>query len=502
MEASSALPARALGSLFLAGATIGMISLLLPLPASADLPGLWSNVGLAYAGGLGLLLLGARAPQWLLHLAIAVGAGLVTRAVFLSGDPVSFYSVWFIWIGLYAFYFFSRSVAFAHVTLVSGLYGWTLLDGQVSSGVARWLTTVATLIVAGVLIDMLVRRARREAAAAATSAKLMARVAQLAHELSSVSESSAARPALCEAAARVTHADGIALWEPAPDGSGLGYTAGSGWEPSAHAVAFTGPPAGLPQAFTTGRVISSLDASSAACSEFAPGEMQPGACLWQPIMRERRAIAVLACYWKSASALADRSVFSLTDLLAAETAVTLERVGLLARLEAIARTDELTGLPNRRAWQEELSRELPRARRSGFPLCVAMLDLDHFKRYNDEQGHQAGDRLLKRVAGAWTAELRATDILVRYGGEEFALALPGCGVEDALVTVERLRAVIPSGQTCSAGIACWDGDELALQLLDRADRALYEAKRSGRDRAVISQRSEDLSRSSSSSSIE
>jgi diguanylate cyclase (GGDEF)-like protein len=131
-----------------------------------------------------------------------------------------------------------------------------------------------------------------------------------------------------------------------------------------------------------------------------------------------------------------------------------------------------------------------------------MLDLDHFKRYNDRQGHQAGDRLLKRVAGAWTAELRATDILVRYGGEEFALALPGCGLEDATTTVERLRAVIPSGQTCSAGIAAWDGEELATELLDRADRALYEAKRSGRDRTVLDQLSEDLNRESSASSIE
>jgi diguanylate cyclase (GGDEF)-like protein len=131
-----------------------------------------------------------------------------------------------------------------------------------------------------------------------------------------------------------------------------------------------------------------------------------------------------------------------------------------------------------------------------------MLDLDHFKRYNDQQGHQAGDRLLKRLAGAWSTELRATDILVRYGGEEFALALPGCEIEDAMATVERLRRVIPSGQTCSAGIACWDGEELGSELLDRADRALYEAKRSGRDRTVLAQLSADLNRESSASSIE
>jgi diguanylate cyclase (GGDEF)-like protein len=331
---------------------------------------------------------------------------------------------------------------------------------------------------------------------------MMARVAGLAHELAGVSQSAAARPALCQAAARLTHADGVALWEPTPDGSGLARSGGAGWEPSEPAVAFTGPPAGVPQAFTTGKVASSLHTPGAMCSEFDSAATRPGACLWQPIVREQRTVAVLACYWETSTALDDASVFNLADLLAAETAVTLERVGLLARLESIARTDELTGLPNRRAWQEELARELPRARRSAEPLCVAMLDLDHFKRYNDRQGHQAGDRLLKRVAGAWTAELRATDILVRYGGEEFALALPGCGLEDATTTVERLRAVIPSGQTCSAGIAAWDGEELATELLDRADRALYEAKRSGRDRTVLDQLSEDLNRESSASSIE
>jgi diguanylate cyclase (GGDEF)-like protein len=91
---------------------------------------------------------------------------------------------------------------------------------------------------------------------------------------------------------------------------------------------------------------------------------------------------------------------------------------------------------------------------------------------------------------------------VRYGGEEFALALPGCDLDDAIATVERLREVTPSGQTWSAGISCWDGEEVAEELLDRADRALYEAKRSGRDRTVLAQPSADLNRESSSSSIE
>ncbi len=113
-----------------------------------------------------------------------------------------------------------------------------------------------------------------------------------------------------------------------------------------------------------------------------------------------------------------------------------------------------------------------------------MLDLDHFKDYNDRQGHQAGDRLLKQLAGAWSNELRASDTLARYGGEEFALLLPTCSPERAIDVVGRLREATPDGQTCSAGIAAWDGTEAAAELIERADRALYEAKRAGRDRTV------------------
>jgi len=171
-------------------------------------------------------------------------------------------------------------------------------------------------------------------------------------------------------------------------------------------------------------------------------------------------------------------------MLAAETAMMIERADLLARLEASARTDDLTGLLNRRAWEEELPREMARARRSAHPLCVAMLDLDYFKAYNDERGHQAGDRLLKQSTAAWGDELRASDILARYGGEEFTVALPGCTLADAKTIVERLRSAMPAGQTVSAGVACWNGLESAEELVGRADAALYEAKRTGRDRLV------------------
>ncbi|MDQ6914247.1 MAG: GGDEF domain-containing protein [Actinomycetota bacterium] len=162
-----------------------------------------------------------------------------------------------------------------------------------------------------------------------------------------------------------------------------------------------------------------------------------------------------------------------------------DRERLMAQLETAALTDELTGLPNRRAWELEASREVIRARRDDSGLCVALLDLDHFKAYNDRHGHRAGDGLLQAAAVAWRDQLRGADVLARYGGEEFAVLLPGCDANNALDLVERLRAATPSPRTVSAGVAVWDGTEPPTDLLDRADAALYEAKASGRDRALL-----------------
>jgi diguanylate cyclase (GGDEF)-like protein/PAS domain S-box-containing protein len=158
-----------------------------------------------------------------------------------------------------------------------------------------------------------------------------------------------------------------------------------------------------------------------------------------------------------------------------------ERHALLRRLETLALTDQLTGLPNRRAWEETLARELARAARDGLPVCVAVLDIDAFKRYNDDRGHLAGDALLSQAAEAWRSELRGGDVLARYGGDEFAALIPGRALDTAIVVVERLRRAAPEGSTCSAGVAMWDGGESATDLFGRADAALYVAKHSGRN---------------------
>ena len=154
-----------------------------------------------------------------------------------------------------------------------------------------------------------------------------------------------------------------------------------------------------------------------------------------------------------------------------------EKARLQRKLERLALQDPLTGLPNRRHFEQELSRELARATRQSVPLSVVALDLNHFKDYNDAHGHVAGDRLLKLLASAWTEVLRAGDIIARLGGDEFVVVLADCPLGEAGRVVQRLRRRIPPAITCSAGIACWDGRESAEELYARADRAMYETKR-------------------------
>ncbi|MFF5288154.1 GGDEF domain-containing protein [Paractinoplanes globisporus] len=156
-----------------------------------------------------------------------------------------------------------------------------------------------------------------------------------------------------------------------------------------------------------------------------------------------------------------------------------------AQVRDLARRDELTGLPNRRVWNEDLPRALEFARRDRRPMSVALLDLDHFKLFNDTFGHPAGDRLLKEASAAWHGALRAVDLLARYGGEEFVVLLPDADEGEAREIMERVLAATPQEQTFSAGIAVWDGDETPDQLVARADAALYAAKNAGRNRVTV-----------------
>ena len=163
----------------------------------------------------------------------------------------------------------------------------------------------------------------------------------------------------------------------------------------------------------------------------------------------------------------------------------IERRSLLQRLATDARTDALTGLLNRRAWDEALPVALRHAERLGHPLAVVIADVDHFKAYNDAHGHPAGDIALRELGARWSMHVRDIDVLARIGGEEFALLLPGCDAGAALAVAERLRGDMPAGLTVSAGVALWRAPLSAAELVGAADRALYRAKRDGRDRSSL-----------------
>ena len=168
-------------------------------------------------------------------------------------------------------------------------------------------------------------------------------------------------------------------------------------------------------------------------------------------------------------------------------------------LELLARRDGLTGLANRRCFDETLDAELRRCKRDAQPLALLLIDVDHFKRYNDSHGHLAGDDCLKRVAETLTTEVhRGGDLVARYGGEEFAIILPNQNLDGAVAVGERVRTAVeqidPSAVpaagtdnvTVSIGAAvsmCIDS-EATSSLIAAADRAMYEAKNSGRNRVV------------------
>jgi len=189
--------------------------------------------------------------------------------------------------------------------------------------------------------------------------------------------------------------------------------------------------------------------------------------------------------------------------LATVVAICVENATNHERLKRVGLTDSLTGVNNRRFFDQRLLEEVGRAQRSKEPLTCLFMDVDHFKRVNDEHGHQTGDQVLRVVAGLIREQLRGSDVLGRYGGEEFAALLVNASADAAMEIAERIRAVIAAypfktledktlAATISIGVATWlhsdeeaDLELLANDLVDRADQAVYTAKNQGRNQVVL-----------------
>jgi diguanylate cyclase (GGDEF)-like protein len=334
------LMARCLAYLFGAGAALALVSLALPDSSDVSAADIFiPQVGYALAavGVVAILLVNFdRLPLWTFQLTLAAGTALISFVIYLSGDPTSAYTMFYVWIALYAFYFFRLSQAFFQVGCVAAAYGVVLhFKETVAVPTARWLITVGTVLAAGILVAMLKSRV--------------------------------------------------------------------------------------------------------------------------------------------------------------ET--------LVERLSDSAKTDPLTGMLNRRGFDECFGYELERARRGSGRLALVLLDLDYFKVVNDRFGHAVGDGALERLGGVVMAMKRQIDTAARVGGEEFAMLLPESDVNGAFIFCERLRKRVREAfaegdfpgngirmerpLTVSLGIASFPVDGTSPpELLAAADQALYDAKRQGRDRTV------------------
>jgi len=231
-----------------------------------------------------------------------------------------------------------------------------------------------------------------------------------------------------------------------------------------------------------------------------PGDCHAQSIALLPLVRYGELIGSLNLGSNDPERFVAGSATDFLQRLATIVAICLENATNHERLKRVGLTDSLTGVNNRRFFDQRLGEEVARAQRSSEPLACLFLDIDHFKRINDRHGHRVGDRVLNEVAGMIREQLRSTDVLGRYGGEEFSALLVNAEKGKALEIAERIRGVIEAKHferedggwlsvTISIGVSSLQaGGEntgnIAEELVDRADQALYLAKNAGRNQVV------------------
>jgi len=493
MEAPARPLERKIQRRFVPFAAVGLLAILSsalpPRPSSWALVAAAAALTLAIAAA-GVLAPWSRLPRWTYvvpPLAYFVVVALLRQA---NGGSVSGYAplvlLPVIWVAI--------NLGRWEVTLAIGagiaVLVLPLLIGDSSYGSGEWRRAIISASVAaitGFSLESLVRDKRRQAREAREQARViaeqeqtMATIARVARELTL---SGNTRELICQAALEVSGGNLAAILE--PDGEGnLVLTARAGSDPGRYRFPLGSDPSGSGVAFAAGKPFFVADAREhPALPQDIVRKVGFTSALFEPIIRDGRPVGVLVVTWaeplEDIATRAGRGV----ALLAAEAASAMHRADVLVHVQALAETDDLTGLPNRRSWEAKLREAIADSARGHGPICVALVDLDHFKEYNDRHGHQSGDRLLKTAASSWRESLRQGDLLARYGGEEFAVALP-CRLAEAEDVLERLRSLTPEGLTCSIGVAEWSSGESDVELVARADEALYAAKHAGRDALV------------------
>lgn len=433
--------ARAAAAVLVAGAGLVAISLVLPHPEGADETALAATALAMAAVGGGVWGLAGKIPNAGAHLILAGIVAVTGLLIYESGVAVGQYGTIFVWTTLLTSIYFPRRVAAAHLGWLFAVNGVALLLVENTAGyspLTRWLFTAIALTVVMLLItEIVARRARADERAR--------RFFDLSRDM------------LCTANMDGYFVELNDAWTRA-----LGYSL-----EELRSIPF------VERVHPEDR--ERTEAEAAALFEGA-----------ETLHFENRYLAKDGTWhwmrWSAQLAPDESLIYARAADVTEVKRIEAEREELLDQVQDMARRDPLTGLPNRRALEEQLPREMARARRSLSPLCVAILDIDHFKEYNDTNGHLAGDGVLRACAKAWDSCLRAEDTIARIGGEEFLVLLPDTSAEQAAEIVERLRAKTALGQTCSAGLARWDYSESIGELLDRTDKALYLAKAGGRDR--------------------
>jgi diguanylate cyclase (GGDEF)-like protein/PAS domain S-box-containing protein len=429
--------------LLLAGAGLVALSLILPHPAGGH------EIALA-ATAAGMALVGAacwfgsaHVPLALVHLLLA-GTALVTGVlVWEAGLAVGQYGTIFSWGTLISAYFFSRRAAALHLAWLLLVYAGALAVVENTGGyspVTRWIFSAVSLTVVMLFVNNLAARRER----ADTRARHFFDLSQ---------------DMLCtmDPEGRCIEVNGA--WQ-----RNLGYR---------------------PVEMRGRRLLELTHRDDRAHATEEALRVFGGAVSENLETRVRAKDG--SWHWLRTSSVFEPDeglVYARSTDITGQKEMEAEREALIAEVQKMAASDALTGLPNRRVLDDQLPREMARALRAGSPLCLAIVDIDHFKAYNDTHGHLAGDAVLRECARAWDAALRGEDLILRFGGEEFLVVLPDCDGEEAGEIVERLRAATPEGQTCSAGLALWRAGESVDDLVARADKALYEAKEAGRDRLV------------------
>ncbi len=429
--------------LLLAGAGLVALSLILPHPAGGHLIALCATAaGMAVIGGA-VWFLAPRVPLALVHLLLAATA-LVTGALFWeSGLAVGQYGTIFTWATLISAYFFTRRAAALHLAWLLLVYAGALAVVESTGGyspVTRWIFSAVSLTVVMLFVNNLAARRERADARARHFFDL-------------------SQDMLCtmDAQGRCIEVNGA--WQ-----RNLGY----------RPVEMRGR-----RLLDFTHADDHAHATEEALQVFAGGVSEN--------LETRVRAKDGSWHWLRTSSVfepEEELVYARSTDITDQKEMQAERETLIAEVRTLAASDALTGLPNRRALDDQLPREMARSLRAGTALCLAIIDIDHFKAYNDAHGHLAGDEVLRECAKAWDGALRGEDTILRFGGEEFLVVLPNCGPDDAADILERLRAATPEGQTCSGGLAVWRPGESVDDLVARADKALYEAKESGRDRLV------------------